>query len=147
MIYNYAHWNQWLKIQVISHKSDIFIPLDNSADNYGKMDDNATPEEGTQTRPLHLCLLSYTDFTKWEPKTWVMSLWGLCSAQSVPLCLQSYSQLEERTWHHMPHQSSFLFYQSFFRSITSALSLMLNAFLHLHCKTDDGFFKRKNMGF
>lgn len=47
-----------------------------------------------------------------------MSFWGLCSAWSVPLWLQSDSLLEEFNLHHTPHRSSLPFYQSIFRGIT-----------------------------
>lgn len=53
-----------------------------------------------------------------EPEAGMMSFWGLCSAWSVPLWLQSDSLLEEFNLHHTPHRSSLPFYQSIFRGIT-----------------------------
>lgn len=68
----------------------------------------------------------------------MMSLWGLCSAWSVPLWLQSDSLLEEFNLHHTPHRSSLPFYQSIFRGITpTGLSrLVWNAPRHLSFKMD-----------
>lgn len=84
-------------------------------------------------RQPHLCFLGCG---RWilpqasEPGAGMISLWGLCSAWSVPLWLQSDSLLEEFNLHHTPHRSSLPFYQSIFRGINP--SWLVSAWSEMH---------------
>lgn len=88
----------------------------------GKHGRDCSPPSKVFKWGCHICVFSATGGRSChkpeEPEAGMMSLWGLCSAWSVPLWLQSDSLLEEFNLHHTPHQSSLPFYQSIFRGIT-----------------------------
>ena len=113
-----SDWKQ----QAISLKTEICLSLEIFGCQLGKHGRDCSPPSKVFKWGCHICVFSAAGGRSChkpeEPEAGMMSLWGLCSAWSVPLWLQSDSLLEEFNLHHTPHQSSLPFYQSIFRGIT-----------------------------